>query len=368
MYKILTGETINQLAQSAYTDILTTGRRQDSRNGMISCNNNVIMEIKNPRSRHLYLSGRKSNIAAQIAETLWVMAGDDEIDPFLSFFLPRASDFSDDGKTWRGAYGPRMYMYNQLQDAANVFLTDGMETRQSVVQILLPELDSNEALREQGLEKTKDRPCNNEFVFFCTPNDDGSYNLNMNVFQRSGDAIWGALNINTFEWTFLQELMVANVKNLTGKDVRLGEYTHFVTNLHIYDFTKSQAEEVVKTVQTSTAMREANHTKLIATGSVATDQVFFANLVDALTDLIQCVEEEEFDDIWEDKLIPLMESIDYDSILHDYVSIVFRYIAQKRKFFVGYVDWEKPVQLASADLVRCCEASKFIKFGVCLAE
>lgn len=250
MFTAIYGDSFNQLALNTYETVLD-GRVQASRNGNITCVNNAILNLTKPWNRHLYLEGRKSNIIAQIAETFWVMAGDDRVDPYLSFFLPRAIDYSDNGETWRGAYGPRLYMYDQLQEAVDVFKTDGLTTRQSVIQILLPEYDAKSELLDGctggfPISKTKDRPCNNELVFFCVPKEDGSWALNMNVFQRSGDAIWGALNINVFEWTFLMELMVNNLNAQHEETIVMGEYTHFVSNLHIYDSTASQAKNVVE--------------------------------------------------------------------------------------------------------------------------
>jgi thymidylate synthase len=53
------------------------------------------------------LPGRNNNVFAQLAETAWVLAGRNDL-AFLGHYLPRVADFSDDGRTWRGAYGPRI--------------------------------------------------------------------------------------------------------------------------------------------------------------------------------------------------------------------------------------------------------------------
>ncbi len=335
MFEIISGSNMNQLTLNAYSKILQDGRRQTSRNGDIMCINNAVLNLEYPQSRHLYLEGRKSHIAAQIAETFWVMAGEDRVDPYLSFFLPRAKNYSDNGKIWYGAYGKRLYAYKQLEDAVDVFVKEGWDTRRSIIQILLPELDSRLGLEENGIDpdNAKDRPCNNELVFFMTPQSgsDNVYELNMNVFQRSGDAIWGALNINVFEWTFLMELMVGTLNSKMEETIVIGEYTHFVTNLHIYDFTSEQAKEAVSKNWSRDVGRSFNTTPMTCTGDVYTDRKFFIELVDFLSNAIE-------GNIGCD-LIAMGEIFERWSIninnnqLWDYAITVLFFIAQKRGIF-----------------------------------
>ena len=351
MYNAISGDNFNELALNAYATILDDGRPQWSRNGNVRCINNAVLNLKYPQNRHLYLEGRKSNIIAQIAETFWVMAGDDRVSPYLDFFLPRAPDYSDDGIIWRGAYGPRLYMYEQLQEAIEVFKTDGLTTRQSVIQILLPELDAKNQLVDsncEDLKSTKDRPCNNEIIFFCIPEEDGSYSLNMNVMQRSGDAIWGALNINVFEWTFLQELVANTLDSQHEETITLGEYTHFVSNLHIYDNTGSQAVAALEAVgadgidagclETHKKYHELittmNYAPLIATGDVDNDRAFFEKLVSIFSNLI--ADDDELVDVvlYCSKLHELFNYSGVpiaDNIMWNYAVAVFSYILQKKE-------------------------------------
>jgi hypothetical protein len=60
-----------------------------------------------PRNREILLPSRKASLPAQIAETMWVLSGRDDVE-WLSHYLKRAKDFSDDGEVWRAAYGPRL--------------------------------------------------------------------------------------------------------------------------------------------------------------------------------------------------------------------------------------------------------------------
>lgn len=381
MFTGISADSMNELAHKSYDIILNAGDRQPSRNGDVHFLNNVVLSLSNPRARHLYLKGRNSNIVAQIAETFWVLAGDDEIDPYLSFFLPRAKDYSDDGKTWRGAYGPRLYMYNQLQDAAQTFIKAGITTRHSVIQILLPEHDSNGVLvNQEGCEDgtTKDRPCNNELVFFCNKNKLGQWQLNLNVMQRSGDAIWGALNINVFEWTVLQELMLTVLNNNMDEDIVLGEYTHFVTNLHIYDSTSGQARDVLDHYGSPleiinhpehTELTSQNHKKFFGTGDVDKDRQFFSDLIETYSDIIKAEGDMTIGELVDsyDMLIMLLEAYGFnldcqDNILYDYMFVVLMNIYMKKGITAEEInDTFYCSNDAPLDFVECLNASRFFK-------
>ena len=267
---------INELVVKALQEVFFGGYVTDSRNGKVYALYNAFFKLLSPRSRHLNLKGRKNNIFAMIAETIWVISGSDELDPFLSFFLPRAHDFSDDNKTWRGAYGPRLYLHDQLQGVIDVFKKDGLHTRRAVISIYFPNLDSPQSLKKvYNLDATRDVPCNNLIHFYITPDK----KFNMNVFQRSGDVIWGMGSINVFEWTFLQELVFENVKTLFPNDkIILGSYNHFVTNLHLYEFTSDQGRAVMKNINKHD-VKSKNKMPLLLPKGIETTRNFFKDLI-----------------------------------------------------------------------------------------
>lgn len=188
---------------------------------------NVTFKIHNPTDLYLDLEGRKSNIFALIAETLWVLSGSIDINPFLSLFLKRAKDFSDDGLTWRGGYGKRLYKNKQLNYIVENLSKD-KTSRRAVLSIYDPGLDTPDSLKKvYGLNNTVDLPCNNLLYFYIT-ND----KLCLHVTQRSGDIIWGLGSINLFEWLSLQNI----ISSILG--VEVGYYTHYVNNLHVYKTNK----------------------------------------------------------------------------------------------------------------------------------
>jgi len=241
--KLIEAKTINEAVYKCLDSVITEGNRTSSRNGSVSSLYNVFTTIENPRSRHLGLIGRNNNIFATIAETFWVFAGDIKVDPFLSFYLPRAKDFSDDGKTWYGGYGERLYNYGQMNDIIQQFRNEGIFTRRASFYIGTPELDTRESFSKTlGKDTVLDRPCNMAGDFFITPDK----KLHLNMKSRSGDILWGFGSINIFEWTFFQEFILQELRREIDPELTLGSYNHHVTNLHLYDFSGKQGYDVIE--------------------------------------------------------------------------------------------------------------------------
>lgn len=187
--------------------------------------------------------GRKASLTAQVAEVMWMLAGRDDIE-WLSEYLPRAADFSDDGRTWRGAYGPRIRRWSgddnyhghyplghpaavdQLAFVVDLLKSDP-DTRRAVMVIYDPAADSVPM-------SFRDIPCNNWLHFLIR---DGK--LHVNVTTRSNDVMWGWSGINVFEWSVLGQLVAA----LVG--VQPGQITFNISSLHLYDRHESKARKIV---------------------------------------------------------------------------------------------------------------------------
>lgn len=247
-FHLITGETTSHTILQAFDTILKKGVDIETRNGAARTIFNAFMITDNPRFRHLAIQGRASNIFQMIAETLWVLSGSGKVTGFLSYFLPRALNYSDDGETWRGAYGPRLTGetgYGQLDAIVDIFREDGLNTRRAIAAIYNPSLDSKVALKEvYDLESSKDIPCNLLLNFYT----DALGRFCLKLVQRSGDSMFGAGSINPFEFTLIQELVYHKVKEF-NPGLQLGTFVHDVTNMHIYEQFKSQAQVAVTTEQ-----------------------------------------------------------------------------------------------------------------------
>jgi thymidylate synthase len=175
-----------------------------------------LIEITNPTERCIVLPGRRNNIFATIAESIWVLTGRNDI-AFLDGYLKRAGEFSDDGVTWRAGYGPRLRDWNGTDQIAAVLniLKEAPDSRRAVITLFDPDRDFTES---------KDIPCNNWLHFLVRGG-----RLHLNIVARSTDLVWGFSAINAFEWSVLQEMMA----HWLGLEV--GDFKFFTSSLHLYE-------------------------------------------------------------------------------------------------------------------------------------
>lgn len=324
--RIISGQTLSSTILTAYKEILSDGEIQPTRNGYAKALYDVTFEMRNPRSRHLHLFGRKSNIFQMIAETFWVMSGANSVDGYLDYFLPRAVNYSDDGKAWHGAYGPRLYMYDQIQDAIKLFEKDIL-TRRSYVSIQMPELDSPQAFRAMYGDDhvPKDVPCNQQLNFYV---QDGN-KFTTKAIQRSGDIVFGTGSINPFEFSFLHELVYNEVKKF-HPDLELGPYRWHVTNAHVYSDFESQLVDSISSNQPYVA--EENRLQLKAP-SVDKWQDFFGELVAYLSYVISKKDLDPTrmrDDILAIQSIFMAYGVDMAfNLLFEYATVLVHYIYGK---------------------------------------
>lgn len=234
MYHNVLSDNINATIPRVFKQVLENGREVASRNGRTLELAFTGITITDGTSREILLPGRKHNLAAQIAETMWVLAGRNDIE-WLGHYLPRAKDYSDDGVTWRGGYGPRLRFWTPSADVVQDpidqvghvvnLLRESPATRQAVIGIYDPAIDTFPG---------KDIPCN-DFLHFLSRE---GY-LDLHIFVRSNDAMWGWSGINVFEWSTLLEV----VAGMTG--LRVGALHFSVSSFHLYEQHWDKAAKIV---------------------------------------------------------------------------------------------------------------------------
>lgn len=194
--------------------------------------------LLNPKHRVFLTPKRNNNIFALVAETLWVLAGRDDME-FLSFYLPRATDFSDDGATWRAAYSPRLRRWSGVTgkslEGSSMLYVDQFQT---VLQQLKADPHTRRAVMTihdpaKDWVSTKDFPCNNWLHFMQV---DGK--LNLEVVSRSMDFLWGS-NINFMEFTVIQEILAHCLK------VPVGRFYYYVSSCHMYEEFRQRFVDIV---------------------------------------------------------------------------------------------------------------------------
>jgi len=231
-----------------------------------------------PRERVLFNAARDANPFFHLYEALWMLAGRNDVAP-LAYYNSRISSYSDDGQTFNGAYGYRwrhaggqLTTFNtaigemrewQSTDQLNVIvnhLKADPHSRRAVLSMWNVEDDLLKIgkIINPDSEGSKDVCCNLSAVFevetgtcpecggkggvvyegvqgdqaVCSvckgyPHEQPRY-LNMTVFNRSNDLIWGTLGANAVHFSILQEYLAARL------DLDVGEYHQVSSNAHVY--------------------------------------------------------------------------------------------------------------------------------------
>jgi hypothetical protein len=130
------------------------------------------------------------------------------------------ADYSDDGKTFHGAYGFRWRRHWKTDQMLAVAkrLKEDPGTRRAVIGMFDPGVDFIDS---------KDIPCNTHIYFRRVGPEHEK--LQMTVCNRSNDLIWGACGANVVHFSVLHEWMAAAV------GCEMSSYFHFTNNLHIYE-------------------------------------------------------------------------------------------------------------------------------------
>jgi hypothetical protein len=213
------------------------GVQRDSRNGPVLVAPAPVSTVyMNPVERVMLHPGRDANPFFHLVEALWMLAGRKDL-ATLTEFVKNMANFSDDGgKTQPGAYGFRwrhQFDYrkgialDQLQWAVRRLKTDP-DDRRVVIQMWDPAADAHAA--DNG---GKDVPCN--LIALPAIGTDGR--LNLTVYNRSNDMVWGAYGANAVHFSVLQEYLAAMI------GVPVGQYWQVANNFHAYLTTLGKAGE-----------------------------------------------------------------------------------------------------------------------------
>ena len=248
MITAISGSSINKVFYQVIERSLRQGEdawpREKRRGGRdtVDSPGPAVLEITNPLHRILTIPARLNSLPATAAETIWVLAGRDDME-FLSFYLKRAPDFSDDGKVWRAAYGPRLRRWSTTEDleptedlydpphdqlaAVIAELRERPESRRAVIGLLNP-------ARDHENFTAKDFPCTQTLHFIPR-----SGHLDLDIHIRSNDILWGLTGVNIFEFTVMQELVAHMVA------LPVGRYYHIADSLHYYTDYQKRMENML---------------------------------------------------------------------------------------------------------------------------
>jgi hypothetical protein len=220
--KVIKVRNVHEALPEGLYQLHIGGQWRESRAGRVAVYPGpVTTQYEEPAERVVFHPLRDANPFFHLFESLWMLDGRNDLE-FCKQFVSTFGQFSDDGVTLPGAYGFRWrshFNHDQLQWAIQR-LSDNPEDRRVIVGMYDPEFDHNNA-DNGGL----DIPCNIAMHFQINP----SGQLDMTVFNRSNDIVWGAYGANAVHMSFLQEYMAGMI------GVSVGSYWQVSDNYHAYE-------------------------------------------------------------------------------------------------------------------------------------
>lgn len=211
------------------------GVERDSRNGPVLVAPHPVTTVyERPEERVMLHPGRDANPFFHLYEALWMLAGRNDLAPLVQI-VKNMANFSDDGGvTQPGAYGHRWRMHfaasetrDQLEWAIRRLKEDPNDRR---VVIQMYDCYTDQHAADNG---GRDIPCN----LLALPSVGTDGRLNLTVYNRSNDMVWGAYGANAVHFSVLQEALAA------GVGVPMGRYYQVANNFHGYLATMGKAGE-----------------------------------------------------------------------------------------------------------------------------
>lgn len=227
----VTARNVNDAYRQGILLVSLHGEKLPSRNGpVLRVPGLVVTEYKHPQERVLFDAQRNANPFFHLFEALWMLNGQNDVytmDQFLASF----KEFSDDGVTFHGAYGHRWRHHfggfrtkgsgseaydhwEELDQIATVIemLRTNRNDRRCVIAMWDPKSDLKTA--------SKDVPCNDLVKVSIVEN-----RLDIQVYNRSNDIVFGCYGANAVHMAFLQEYIAAKVGVLIGRYYQIsGDY------------------------------------------------------------------------------------------------------------------------------------------------
>lgn len=219
--------------KSILTDVLNDGenvQRKNSKRNIVEIVS-YKFQIDDPLDRLLYNEIRGLNIFQCIGQFLWITQGNFNLEA-IKYYQPISEKFSTDGVRVIGAYGPRLFgiqHLNQMQHIADILAEDPSK-RRAVASIYLPQFDQHGLANEEV-------PCTLNLQYLIRNNK-----MQTITYMRSQDA-FKVLPYDVFIFTMLQEYLQNMLK--PEHELSLGKYSHFSGSFHVYEEDILQVKQVL---------------------------------------------------------------------------------------------------------------------------
>ena len=174
------------------------------------------------------IDARKLSYKFMAAEAAWILSGDNRVSTIRKN-APKIVEYSDDGLTFHGAYGPKVIERIPYISRA---LAQDRDTRQAVINIW----------RERP-EKTFDVPCTVSLQFMIRDN-----RLHCFDTMRSSD-IWLGWPYDVFNMSMISRYILLYLKNIDSTavdhDIELGNLYLTAGSMHLYEENVKKAFEII---------------------------------------------------------------------------------------------------------------------------
>lgn len=204
----------NTLSESTDTFHASKGNGQDLLGAKVL--------LRDPRAR-ISATETRGKLISALAEFCWYMSGSADLE-FIRFYMPDYPP-NDQVGSLEEAYGPRLlgtgefgHQFNQIHRVIDK-LRKNPDTRRAAIIIIEPsDLDPSRS----------EAPCTVALQFIRRRE-----RLHLIAMMRSNDAYLGFPH-DVFCFTMLQEVVARSL------GIKVGEYHHFATSLHLYESDKSK--------------------------------------------------------------------------------------------------------------------------------
>lgn len=239
---VIQAVNVNDAYEYGWKHVIAYGKRSNSRAGeCYALDEPLAVTYARPEQRVLFDANRDANPFFHLFEALWLLAGRNDarwLDRFVGDFSSR---FAEEDGHLHGSYGFRWRKHFDLDGEGNPNLPDQLDT---VVRLLKANPDDRrvviqmwDAVSDLGQQR-KDIPCNlmvvprirygrvKDYAGFGM--DEPEQLLDITVFNRSNDIVWGMFGANAVQFSMLQEYLAGRI------GVGIGKYTQISTNAHMY--------------------------------------------------------------------------------------------------------------------------------------
>ncbi len=227
---VLRGRNVHSALRNGLKYLRKHGIKEDSRNGpVLRAPEPVTTVYERPTERVLLWPLRDANPFFHFYESLWMLAGRNDVAP-LTKYVKGMVNFSDNGRMFNAAYGWRWRQCKHGDQLTKIIenLLINPNCRRQVLQIWKAGSD----LVDQHIKS--DIACNLSVTF--QKNGDV---LDMTVFCRSNDMVWGAYGANAVHFSMLHEFIARMTK------MPVGIYRQVSVNFHAYIKTAGKIMDAV---------------------------------------------------------------------------------------------------------------------------